>query len=129
MRHVELERLGEKVQPVRALGLGGVYPFDQSKDFKAMEVSELTKGGCCMAMTLRFFDQYYDGTRPAEYLKWLKGEGTKDIIEKQTVYINHSNTGFTTGKALVRMVEDETLKRKGYIKVEHMFFPTLDFST
>jgi hypothetical protein len=26
------------------------------------------------------------------------------------------------------MVEDETLKRKGYIKVEHMFFPTLDFS-
>jgi hypothetical protein len=118
---------GKKCNPY-ALGLGGVYPFDQGKDFKAMEVSELTKGGCCMTMTVRFFDHYCDGVRPAEYLKWLKGAGTKDIIDKQTVYINHSNSGLTTMKALVRMVEDDILANKGYSKVEHMWFPTLNFS-
>lgn len=112
-----------------ALQLGGCHGFDQNEDFKAMEANELTKEGCCMAMTVRFFDHYVKGVKPGDFVNWLKGtDAQKDIIDLHTAYKTNSNTGATTLKALVRMVEDDIFKAHGYTKVEHMVFPTIRFT-
>ena len=82
-----------------------------------------------MAMTLRFFDHYVQGNDPNDFFKWVVGdEGKKDIVDTQTVYINHSKSGATVLKALIRLVEDAELEKMGYKRVEHMWFPTIDFS-
>jgi len=112
---------------------GQVCPFEQSEDFlKGIKLSVETSEGCCMAMTLRFFEMYIPG-QSSDFLNWLKGEqGRKVVSENQTRYINNSKSllgGFGTFmKAVVRLVEDSELEKLGYDKVEKMIFPTTDFS-
>jgi hypothetical protein len=111
---------------------GTTFAFSQGEEFPWMETSELTKGGCCLAMTIRFFDQYNPGADIADYFAWVKSKGgVADIIKTQSVYINHSRSGgafFSALKAVARMTEDDTLTSLGYSKVHGPWFPTLAFS-
>lgn len=111
---------------------GLTIPFSQTDEFPWMSMSELTKGGCCLAMTIRFFDHYYAGTNIPDYFTWLTSTaGSKDIMNTQSFYINHAKSGgaiFSALKAVARIAEGDKLVSLGYTKVHSPYFPTIDFS-
>ncbi len=111
---------------------GEVIPFSQKKEFKWMEVSTLTEDGCCMAMTVCFFQHCHQGKEPNHFFDWLRGpRGRSTVIKLQTTYIASSKAGGTLAtalKALVRMVEDQKLVEAGFTKVDSPWFPVVRFA-
>ena len=112
---------------------GVVFEFCQRDDFPWMQISELTKGGCCMAMTIRFFEHYNRGGSVIAFFDWLKSPtGREDIIQTQEKYLNHSRFGgavFSALRAIARIAEDSKLVSMGFTKVHGPIFPTIAFSS
>jgi hypothetical protein len=102
-----------------------------------------TKAGCCMAMTVFFFEWYWDqrGRNLLGYFKWLQTvKGISSVMNLQTKYlgwetrglgrglVNERTTWSTALSALRREVEDGTYKAFGFTKIDSPWFPSFPSS-
>jgi len=103
-------------------------------------ITPLTVAGCCMALTVNFFEWYLAGKETSGYFKWLQTpSGISKVINMQTKYLGWS-TSFGSAptqtangvgmflNALRRKVENETYRSLKFVDVHSPIFPSFPSS-